>query len=82
MIGPYWILIGPVHFLKTAKGQIKPKADWTAIDSPKKWTNEFGLFFSHEKQKKSFVFLGESTLKILVVSSKCISQSTADDYQI
>ena len=26
------------------KGQIKPKADWHAIDSPKKGTNEFVLF--------------------------------------
>ena len=24
--------------------QIKPKADWRAIDSPKKRTNEFGFF--------------------------------------
>ena len=27
-----------------AKGQVKPKADWCAINSPKKWTNEFVLF--------------------------------------
>ena len=26
------------------KGQIKPKADWRAIDSPKKRTNKFGFF--------------------------------------
>ena len=26
--------------LEAAKGQIKPKADWRAIDSPKKQTNE------------------------------------------
>ena len=26
------------------KGQIKPKADWRAIDSSKKQTNEFGFF--------------------------------------
>ena len=47
------------------KGQIKPKADWRAIDSPKKRTNEF-VFFCHEKQKKtnSFVrFLGQSTAR-------------------
>ena len=31
--------------LKSAsKGQIKPKADWHIIDSPKKQTNEFVLF--------------------------------------
>ena len=28
------------------KGQIKPKADWRAIDSPKKRTNE--IFFCHD----------------------------------
>ena len=26
------------------KGQIKPKADWHAVDSPKKRPNEFTLF--------------------------------------
>ena len=26
------------------KGQIKPKANWRAVDSPKKRTNELGLF--------------------------------------
>ena len=26
------------------KGQIKPKADWRAIYSPKKQTNKFGFF--------------------------------------
>ena len=31
------------------KGQIKPKADWRAVDSPKKQTNEYG-FFCHEKK--------------------------------
>ena len=28
---------------KDTKGQIKPKADWRAIDSPKKRTNDFFL---------------------------------------
>ena len=32
----------PVFFIP--KGQIKPKADWRAVDSPKKRTNEFLLF--------------------------------------
>ena len=32
------------------KGQIKPKADWRAVDSSKKRTNEF-VFFCREKQK-------------------------------
>ena len=27
-----------------SKGQIKPKADWRAIDSPKKRPNKFVLF--------------------------------------
>ena len=27
-----------------SKGQIKPKADWRAIDSPKKQTSGFGFF--------------------------------------
>ena len=31
---------------RTAKGQIKPKADWRAIYSPKKRKNEF-VFFCH-----------------------------------
>jgi hypothetical protein len=31
------------------KGQIKTKADWRTVDSPKKRTNEFG-FFCREKQ--------------------------------
>ena len=34
------------------KGQMKPKADWRAINSPQKQTNEFVLFapFFHSKQ--------------------------------
>ena len=45
------------------KGQIKPKADWRAADSPKKQTNEFVfvafLLFTAKKKKErncSFVF--------------------------
>ena len=34
----------------TSKGQIKPKADWRAIDPQKKGTNEFRRF-CREKQK-------------------------------
>ena len=47
------------------KGQIKPKADWRAVDSPKKGVNEFILFafllFTTNKSNL-FVrsFLGES----------------------
>ena len=37
MFGLFWAV--------EAKGQIKPKADWRAIDSPKKRTNEFVFVF-------------------------------------
>ena len=33
-----------IMFCYIIKGQIKPKADWRTIDSPKKRTNEFGFF--------------------------------------
>ena len=33
-----------------AKGQIKPKADWRAVDSPKKRMNEFELFAVKSKK--------------------------------
>ena len=51
--------------IAAVKGQIKPKADWRAVDSPKKWTKE-SAFFCPEKQKgkKKIIhslFLGEST---------------------
>ena len=46
------------------KGQIKPKADWRAVDSPKKRTNEFVLFafllFTANKTNSFVRFLGES----------------------
>ena len=32
------------ELLTDTKGQIKPKADWLAIDSPKKRTHEFSFF--------------------------------------
>ena len=34
------------------KGQIKPKADWRAIDSPKKRTKEFVCFFAAKSNKQ------------------------------
>ena len=47
-----------------SKGQIKPKTDWRAVDSPKKRTNEFVLFALKSKKAKKtnlfFHFLGES----------------------
>ena len=49
------------------KGQIKPKADWCAIDSPKKRKNEFGLLasllFTANKTNSFLHFLGESTAR-------------------
>ena len=46
------------------KGQIEPKADWHAADSPKKLANEFvfiAFLLSTAKNTNSFVgFLGES----------------------
>ena len=47
------------------KGQIKPKADWRAVDSPKKQTNKFVFVTLKSKKvkKNKFIcsFLGEST---------------------
>ena len=45
------------------KGQLILKADWRAIDSPKKLTDEFVLFafllFTANKSNSSVHFLGE-----------------------
>ena len=51
-------------FLTTVtKGQIKPKADWRAVDSPKKQTDEFDLFAVKSKKanktNSSVRFFGE-----------------------
>ena len=47
------------------KGQVKPKADWHAVDSPKKGTKEFVLLdfllFTANKTNSFVRFLGEST---------------------
>ena len=56
-----FIIIQPV-ILVLSKGQIKPKVDWHATDSPKKRTNKFGFFAIAvrkymKKQIRSFVFL-------------------------
>ena len=52
---------------RNPKGQIKPKVDWRAIDSPKKQTNEFAFFafllFTAKKPNSFIHFLGESTRK-------------------
>ena len=48
-----------------AKGKLISKANWRAIDSPKKRTDEFDLFafllFTANKSNSSVCFLGEST---------------------
>ena len=49
------------------KGQLIPKADLRAIDSPKKQTDEFVLFafllFTANKSNSSVRFLRESTVR-------------------
>ena len=49
------------------KGQLISKADWRAIDSPKKRTDEFVLFafllFTANKSNLFVRFLGESTAR-------------------
>ena len=51
--------------LQLSKGQLLSKADWHAIDSPKKRTNEFVLLafllFTANKSNSSLHFLREST---------------------
>ena len=53
--------------LELTKGQLISKADWRAIDSPKKRTDEFVLFafllFTANKSNSSVHFLGESTAR-------------------
>ena len=41
---------GETDLAQTIKGQIKPKADWRAIDSPKKRTNEFVFFLLYSPE--------------------------------
>ena len=45
--------------MPVTKGQIKPKADWHAIDSPKKQTNKihFVCFFAFLSKQNKFVRL-------------------------
>ena len=55
-----------IKFYGRAKGQIKPKEDWRAVDSPKKQMNEFVLFafllFTANKTNSFIRFLEESTV--------------------
>ena len=61
------ITIGTPGFSDLPKGQLVSKADWHAIDSPKKRTGEFDLFalllFTANKSNSSVRFLGESTAR-------------------
>ena len=54
-----------IMFVIVAKGQLISKANFQAVDSPKKRTNEFGVFafllFTAKKSNSSIRFLGEST---------------------
>ena len=58
----------PQLFFFNIKGQLISKADWRAIDSPNKRTDEFVLFafllFTANKSNSSVRFLGESTSHI------------------
>ena len=50
----------------TLKGQVKPKADWRAVDSHKKQTNLFCLLFCFSQKTKqihSFIFWGDSVAR-------------------
>ena len=69
----YWLLIDCIDLEPLSckeiiiKGQIKPKADWRAVDSPKKRTNEFVLFafllFTANKSNLFVHFLGDSMVR-------------------
>ena len=58
-------IITIMGFYVRTKGQMKSKADWPAVNSPKKQTNEFDLFafllFTANKTNSFVCFLGEST---------------------
>ena len=56
------------------KGQIKPKADWHAVDSTKKRMNKFLFFFAMKSKKAKkqiglFVFLGESAYCFILLET-------------
>ena len=57
----------------TAKGQLILKADWRAINSPKKQTDGFILFsfllFAANKSNSSASFLGESAFQFYLTFS-------------
>ena len=64
---PPFILNFTLPKIALIKGQIKQKADWRALDSSKKQTNEFDLFafllFTANKTNSSVHFMGESTAR-------------------
>jgi hypothetical protein len=63
----HYKLSGKNVLLRHSKGQLKLKEDWCDVDSPKKRSNDFVLFFAvkskkAKKQTNLFVcLLGEST---------------------
>ena len=67
-----------LSMIKVSKGQIKPKADWCAVDSPKKPTKDFFSLFCFSQQKnqiRSFIFwenLRRTNLLLSVLSDLCI----------
>ena len=46
------------RFFNRTKGQIKPKADWRAADSPKKRTNKFVFVAFYSSRQKNTKFFG------------------------
>ena len=55
-----------------SKGQIKPKADWRAVDSPKKQTNKFVFVTLKSKKVKktsSFVHFWENLRRINLLTA-------------
>ena len=54
---PILALILALKHPSITKGQIKAKADWRAIDSPKKRTDEFGFFCFTVRKYLKLTFL-------------------------
>ena len=65
MFLPPWLCMVITLIFKNGKGQIKLKAYWRVLDSPKKQTNKFVLFtfllFTANKTNSFIRFLEEST---------------------
>ena len=54
---PIAMILASLFLSLFGKGQIKPKADWRAVDSPKKRMNEFGFFAVKSKKAKKNKFV-------------------------